>query len=299
MSVDDALDLSRASARLSIGRSVPRGKTARLPGRPYVSDLLLSAREIATVSAHRRSATLTNRLERFRVLHVPPDVNIRSCGNPLDGGIVERAHGARRRSDDERLIGKFLALGNQRAGADKAVIADARPVEHDRPHPDQAVGADRAAVQDDVVADDAVRSDGHGKTGIGMQRRIILDLGPRAELDPFVIAAQDRTKPDAGIGFQPYLPDEGRRRRYPITAFLRQFWMYSVQFVNHACLVAMRRCSQALRAQDRKLAALPQAAGSPARPAKIAMGPKVGITTCATNPIWAAWGPTSAFSRGR
>ena len=78
--------------------------------------------------------------------------------------------------------------------------ADARAVEHDRAHADQRLGADRAAMQDDVVADHAIRPDGHRETQVGVQRRIVLDLRALAEFDPLVVAAQHRAEPDAAIG---------------------------------------------------------------------------------------------------
>src|SRR4051812_39118075 len=45
--------------------------------------------------------------------------------------LVERLDRARGRPDDQRVVGKLLALGNERAGADQRVLADLGAVEHD------------------------------------------------------------------------------------------------------------------------------------------------------------------------
>ena len=63
----------------------------------------------------------------------------------VDGLVVERADRARRRADDQRVVGKALAFGDQRAGADQRILADLRAVEQDRAHADQAVVADRCS----------------------------------------------------------------------------------------------------------------------------------------------------------
>ena len=45
------------------------------------------------------------------------------------------------------------------------------------------------------------------KARIGVQRGVVLDLRALAELDPFVVTAQHRVEPDAGIGLEPHPPD--------------------------------------------------------------------------------------------
>src|SRR6516165_7311028 len=74
---------------------------------------------------------------------------------------------------------------------------------------------------------------GAGKTGIGMQGGIVLDLRPLAELDPFIVAAQHRAEPDAGVNFEPDFPDQRGSRRDPIAPFFRKLGAYSVKFINH------------------------------------------------------------------
>ena len=183
-------------------------------------------------------------------------------GDHLDRLVVERADGARRRAYDQRAVGKRLAFGDERAGADQRIFADARTVEQNRPHADQAVGADGAAVQDDVVTDHAIRPDGHRETGIGVQRRIVLDLRALAELDRFVIAAQHRAEPDAGIELEPHFADHGRVRRDPKAARFRQFRPVSVEFVDHDCPLVLRgEPASGTNIRDRKRSRKPRENG--------------------------------------
>ena len=60
------------------------------------------------------------------------------------------------------------------------------------------------------MADDAIRPDRHREAGIGVQRRVVLDLRALAELDPLVVAAQHRAEPDAGVELEPHLADQRR-----------------------------------------------------------------------------------------
>ena len=83
------------------------------------------------------------------------------------------------------------------------------------------------------MADHAIRPDRQRKTGIGMQGGVVLDLRALAEFDPLIIAAQYRTEPDTGVPFEPHLTDQGRSRRDPILAGLREFRTHCVEFVDH------------------------------------------------------------------
>src|SRR6516165_10861554 len=177
---------------------------------------------------------LADWLELLRVLLEAPHVNVRGCGDPPDSGIIEAAHGAGRGADDQRSFGKAFSFGNQRTGADQAIVPDPRAIEQNCAHADQAVGPNHAAMQDNIMTDHAIRPDRHREAGIGVQSGIVLNLRALAELDPFVVAAQDRAKPDAGIALKPHLADQGRRRRDPIAALLRQFRTHSVEFIDHA-----------------------------------------------------------------
>ncbi len=120
---------------------------------------------------------------------------------------IERADHLRRRSDDQGIVGERLAFGDDRAGADHAALADPRAVHDDGAHADQRAVLDGAAVQDDVVANGAALADGQRKPGVGMKRAVVLHVGALADVDQFVVAAQHRTEPHAGIQTQPHIAD--------------------------------------------------------------------------------------------
>src|ERR1700681_11855 len=86
------------------------------------------------------------------VLLAAVDVDLARQRDHLDRLIVNRADQPRRHADDERALGKFLAFGHQRVGADQRVLANPGAVLDGRAHADQAVLADGAAVQDHGVA---------------------------------------------------------------------------------------------------------------------------------------------------
>src|SRR5579862_3395562 len=88
-------------------------------------------------------------------------------------------------------------------------------------------------MQNDVVADHAILPDGEREAGIGVERRIVLDLRALAELVPFVVAAQHRAEPHTGVELQPHLADQRRVRRDPIAAGFRKFRLLAVELVDH------------------------------------------------------------------
>src|SRR4029079_15111993 len=99
-------------------------------------------------------------------------------------------------------------------------------------------------MQHDVVADDAILADGEGETGVGVQRAIVLDLAPGADLDPLVIAAQYRAVPNADIGMERHAPDDGGGLGDPIEAICGKLRSLPIELINrHArsSLPAARR----------------------------------------------------------
>ena len=103
--------------------------------------------------------------------------------------------------------------------------------------PIRRIVADRAAVKNDIVADDTIAADGQGKPGIGVQRGIVLDLRPLAELDPFIVAAQNRAEPDTGLSLKPHTADQHRGIGDVKSALAGKFGRLSVEFVNrHSAL---------------------------------------------------------------
>src|ERR1700730_5829826 len=106
------------------------------------------------------------------------------------------------------MLGIFLALGDDGYRADDAAAADLRTVHHDRTHPDQRAVLERATVQDDVVTDRAVLSDHKRKDAVGVAGGIVLHIGPFADPDPLIVAAQHRAEPDAGRVLEAHLADK-------------------------------------------------------------------------------------------
>src|SRR5262249_25604056 len=80
-----------------------------------------------------------------------------------------------------------------------------------------------------VVADDAILADGEGKARIGVQHRVVLDLGALAQLDPLVVPAQHRVEPNAGVGLEPHAPNDDGTLGDPITAIRRQLRRLAVK----------------------------------------------------------------------
>src|SRR6266568_6168093 len=53
-----------------------------------------------------------------------------------------------------------------------------------------------------------------------------------ADLDPFIVAAQDRAEPDAGVGLQAHPADDGGGFRHPIAVIGRQLRLLVVELVD-------------------------------------------------------------------
>ena len=93
----------------------------------------------------------------------------------------ERLHHLGGAAEDHRVVREFLALGDQRAGADDAVAADLRAVEHDGADADQRAVADGAAVQHALVADGDVLADDQRDALVGVQHRVVLHVAAAAD----------------------------------------------------------------------------------------------------------------------
>ena len=78
-------------------------------------------------------------------------------------------------------------------------LAPTRVIEHGRSHPDQGVVADRAAMQDRVVAYGASGPDAERRPTVRVEKRRFLDIGRLADVDQLVVAAKDRSEPDTHI----------------------------------------------------------------------------------------------------
>jgi hypothetical protein len=65
-----------------------------------------------------------------------------------------------------------------------------------------------------AVADRTAISDRQGKARISMKNAIVLDVRPFADFNPFIVPAQDRSKPDTRASFDSDLSNDDRRIRH-------------------------------------------------------------------------------------
>ncbi len=72
------------------------------------------------------------------------------------------------------------------------------------------------------VADCAIRSDGEGKSWIGVKYASILDVRSLTDGDQLIIAAQHRAEPNAGFAFEPDATEHNGVRRDPVLTISRQ-----------------------------------------------------------------------------
>jgi len=150
--------------------------------------------------------------------------------------FVEGAHEAGRAADDQTVVWKLLVFGHQGIGADETIAADFCAVQKRRAHPDEAVFADRAAMQDRVMADCAILTDGQRKAQVGVQQRSILHVGAGANENLLGVAAQNGAEPDRHIGFEPHLADDLRARRDPEPAITWENGLDAIERVNRHSL---------------------------------------------------------------
>src|SRR5579883_2567702 len=135
------------------------------------------------------------------------DINRRRHLQPRLFFGAKIAHRARRRAQDHLARAEYLVFRHQRAGPHQGARPDTGAVEQDRAHADQGAIADKRGMQNDAMADGDALADRHRLSGIGMNDAVILDIGARADGDPFIVAAQHRAEPDAGAGHQTDLSD--------------------------------------------------------------------------------------------
>ena len=129
-------------------------------------------------------------------------------------------------------------------GAHEAVPPDPRMVQHRRADPDQAALPDRAAMQHDAVSDGAIVTDGQRRSHVRMHDGVFLDIGARADGDPFVVAAQDASKPHARLVAEADAADDGCVWRHPESAGSGKFGRLPVERIDrHRLLLAgLRPC---------------------------------------------------------
>src|SRR5882762_9235558 len=133
---------------------------------------------------------------------------------------TELAHHLGGRSQDEGAVGKYLALGDDGAGADQTAPADHRGVQYDRLDADQRTFTDRTAMQHGLMADGDMGSHRQRKPRIRVQNRAVLHIAAGPDADGLVVTAQGGSKPHGTlIGENHFADDRGARsniraRRY-------------------------------------------------------------------------------------
>ena len=80
-------------------------------------------------------------------------------------------------ADDQTTGREFLVLGHQSAGGDDGALAYLRAVEDGGAHAYEAAVRYLAAVDDGLVADDAIVAHDSRVAGIGVQYAAVLDVG--------------------------------------------------------------------------------------------------------------------------
>jgi hypothetical protein len=69
-------------------------------------------------------------------------------------------------------------------------------------------------MKDRVVANSAAVTDREWKARVSMESTVILDVGPLANFNPFIVTAKHRTKPNASANFYPHLANDDSRICY-------------------------------------------------------------------------------------
>ncbi|RWW90334.1 hypothetical protein BHE74_00023108 [Ensete ventricosum] len=111
-------------------------------------------------------------------------------------------HDLARRAHHQRTIGNFLALANQRVGANDAMLADFCAVEDDGVNADKAVIIDGATMQHGVMTDGHAGAQGQRVAHVGVHHAAVLHVAVLADQDQFVVATQHRIEPDVGALLQ-------------------------------------------------------------------------------------------------
>ena len=97
------------------------------------------------------------------------------------------------------IVRDFHAFGDQCLGADQAVPADLGTIQDDSVDANQGAVAYGAAVDHGHMPYGDLVADIQGKAGIAVEDSTVLDIGPLADGDRVVVAANDRMPPDTGF----------------------------------------------------------------------------------------------------
>jgi hypothetical protein len=120
------------------------------------------------------------------------------CGAPHDEGARRNSHARR----------------DKRSGGDEAIVADFRPIENDRPHPDEAPVANRASVNHSGVAYRHVVTDGRRRDSArDVDDRVVLNVRARAYPNGENITAKDSAEPHARMFAEDNIANDACRGR--------------------------------------------------------------------------------------
>src|SRR6185437_3346511 len=132
--------------------------------------------------------------------------------------------------------------------ANQTVHSDAAAVQQCGTHPDERAIADARRVNDHPMSHRAIRADDDWLSGIRVKDREILHIGILADCYPFIVAAQNRTPPNARAPEKSYPAHEHSSWRDPVFALGRKFGFGVVKSKNrHAMSVEglQRHCDSA------------------------------------------------------
>lgn len=146
-------------------------------------------------SSLNRTPPFSHFFVRFRQLQIFFFVGFDSCGLLR----ADRANDLTRHPDDKAACRDDRALRHQRPGSNQAAVPDDRTVQDRGVHPDQAVIAHCAAVDDCPVPDGYAAPYRHIQPGACVQHGVILHIGILADDDAARVGAQHRTVPDAAL----------------------------------------------------------------------------------------------------
>lgn len=130
-----------------------------------------------------------------RLVHVMPPCAL----YPSSQRIVHRSHDPRRDADHQRARGDVHPFGEQRPGPDHRPRPHSDTVQHDRPHPNERLVLDRAAVEDRPMPHTYPSTDRARHSFVDVDHAEILDVGLVTDRDRRHVPADDRMVPDTRV----------------------------------------------------------------------------------------------------
>src|SRR5919112_1482278 len=153
----------------------------------------------ASLVAVRHLSYLTHVLEPERLVLAGGHLD------PLRRAPFEHFLDLRRHPGGQNLGGYLLVLTDHAPRGQHRPPPDARPVQHDAPHPDQGPVSDLTPLQQREVPDGDVRPDGGRQLLVGVDHTVVLDAGPRPDKDAVEVAPQNGSEPDIGSVLDRYV----------------------------------------------------------------------------------------------